>query len=53
MTSGQVGLLGSRSRWWNGVAVMPVVFIHYPYSNPHPPPQMGRVWVENNYPLKK
>jgi hypothetical protein len=31
---------------------MPVVFIHYPYSNPHPP-QMGRVWVENNYPLKK
>jgi hypothetical protein len=31
---------------------MPVVFIHCPYSNPHPP-QMGRVWVENNYPLKK
>jgi hypothetical protein len=31
---------------------MPVVFIHYPYSNPHPP-QMVRVWVENNYPLKK
>jgi hypothetical protein len=31
---------------------MPVVFIHYPYSNPHPP-QMGRVWVENNYPWKK
>jgi hypothetical protein len=30
---------------------MPVVFIHCPYSNPHPP-QMGRVWVENNYPLK-
>jgi hypothetical protein len=31
---------------------MPVVFIHCPYSNPHPP-QMGRVWVEINYPLKK
>jgi hypothetical protein len=31
---------------------MPVVFIHCPYSNPHPP-QIGRVWVENNYPLKK
>jgi hypothetical protein len=31
---------------------MPVVFIHCPYSNPHPP-QMGRVWVENNYPLKE
>jgi hypothetical protein len=31
---------------------MPVVFIHCSYSNPHPP-QMGRVWVENNYPLKK
>jgi hypothetical protein len=30
----------------------PDVFIHYPHSNPHPP-QMGRVWVENNYPLKK
>jgi hypothetical protein len=30
----------------------PVVFIHYPYSNPHPS-QMGRIWVENNYPLKK
>jgi hypothetical protein len=30
----------------------PVVFIHYPHSNPHPS-QMGRVWVENNYPLKK
>jgi hypothetical protein len=26
----------------------PVVFIHYPHSNPHPS-QMGRVWVENNY----
>jgi hypothetical protein len=33
-------------------ASMPVVFIHCPYSNSHPP-QMGRVWVENNYPLKK
>jgi hypothetical protein len=36
---------------------MRVVFIHCPYSNPHPPqmgpPQMGRVWVENNDPLKK
>jgi hypothetical protein len=31
---------------------MPVVFIHCPYSNLHQP-QMGRVWVENNYPLKK
>jgi hypothetical protein len=31
---------------------MPVVFIHYPYSNPHPS-QMGRLWVENNYTLKK
>jgi hypothetical protein len=31
---------------------MPVVFIHCPYSNPHPP-QLGRVLVENNYPLKK
>jgi hypothetical protein len=30
----------------------PVVFIHYPHSNPHPS-QMGRVWVENYYPLKK
>jgi hypothetical protein len=29
---------------------MTVVFIHYPYSNPHLT-QMGRVWVENNYPL--
>jgi hypothetical protein len=36
----------------NAFPIMPVVFIHYPYSNPHPP-QMGRVWVENNYPLKK
>jgi hypothetical protein len=36
----------------NMANAMPVVFIHYPYSNPHPP-QMGRVWVENNYPLKK
>jgi hypothetical protein len=36
----------------NARAIMPVVFIHYPYLNPHPP-QMGRVWVENNYPLKK
>jgi hypothetical protein len=34
------------------VGIMPVVFIHCPYSNPHSP-QMGRVWVENNYPLKK
>jgi hypothetical protein len=34
------------------VKTMPVVFIHCPYSNPHPP-QMGRIWVENNYPLKK
>jgi hypothetical protein len=33
-------------------ASRPVVFIHYPYSNPHPS-QIGRVWVENNYPLKK
>jgi hypothetical protein len=32
--------------------IRPVVFIHYPYSIPHPL-QMGRVWVENNYPLKK
>jgi hypothetical protein len=32
--------------------VRPVVFIHYPHSNPHPS-QMGRVWVENYYPLKK
>jgi hypothetical protein len=31
---------------------MRVVFIHCPYSNPHTP-QMGRIWVENNYPLKK
>jgi hypothetical protein len=31
---------------------MPIVFIHCPYSNPYPP-QMGRVWVENNYKLKK
>jgi hypothetical protein len=31
---------------------MPVVFIHCPYLNPHPT-QMGKVWVENNYPLKK
>jgi hypothetical protein len=30
----------------------PVVFIHCPHSNPHPS-QMGRVWVENNYSLKK
>jgi hypothetical protein len=36
----------------NSGKAMPVVFIHCPYSNPHPP-QMGRVWVENNYPLKK
>jgi hypothetical protein len=34
------------------VPFMPVVFIHCPYSNPHPS-QMGRVWVENNYPLKQ
>jgi hypothetical protein len=34
------------------ISSMPVVFIHCPYSNPHPP-QMWRVWVENNYPLKK
>jgi hypothetical protein len=27
-------------------------FIHYPHSNPHTS-QMGRVWVENNCPLKK
>jgi hypothetical protein len=26
----------------NIIMTMPVVFIHYPYSNPHPP-QMGRV----------
>jgi hypothetical protein len=32
--------------------IRPVVFIHYPYSIPHPL-QMGRVWLENNYPLKK
>jgi hypothetical protein len=31
---------------------MRVVFIHCPYSNPHTP-QMGRICVENNYPLKK
>jgi hypothetical protein len=31
---------------------MHVVCIHYSYSNPHPP-QMGRVWIENNYLLKK
>jgi hypothetical protein len=36
----------------SGPAGMPVIFIHCPYSNPHPP-QMGRVWVENNYTLKK
>jgi hypothetical protein len=35
-----------------GNHIRPVVFIHYPHSNPHPS-QMGRVWVENNYPLKK
>jgi hypothetical protein len=35
-----------------GVEPRPVVFIHYPHSNPHPS-QMGRVWVENYYPLKK
>jgi hypothetical protein len=28
----------------------PVVFIHCPYSIPHPP-QMGRVWVENKDPF--
>jgi hypothetical protein len=28
-----------------GLWIRPVVFIHYPYSNPHPS-QMGRVWVE-------
>jgi hypothetical protein len=39
-----------RASGWPGT--MPVVFIHCPYSNPHPP-QMGRVWIENNYPLKK
>jgi hypothetical protein len=33
-------------------AIKPLVFIYYPHSNPHPP-QIGRVWVENNYPLKK
>jgi hypothetical protein len=36
----------------NEVVHRPVVFIHYPHSNPHPS-QMGRVWVENNYSLKK
>jgi hypothetical protein len=42
-----------RERMWARVSrIMPVVFIHYPYSNPHPS-QVGRVWVENNYPLKK
>jgi hypothetical protein len=50
--------LGIVSSWGDGGMpdllgdIMPVVFIHCPYSNPHPP-QMGRVWVENNYPLKK
>jgi hypothetical protein len=43
-------ILSSRASCFT--SVMPVVFIHCPYSNPHPP-QMGRVWVENNYPLKK
>jgi hypothetical protein len=41
---------GSEMGAWR--EAMPVVFIHCPYSNPHPP-QMGRVCVENNYPLKK
>jgi hypothetical protein len=36
----------------NELGGMPVVFIHSPYSNPHSP-QMGRVLVENNYPLNK
>jgi hypothetical protein len=27
---------------------LPIVFIHCPYSNPHPS-QMGRVRVKNNY----
>jgi hypothetical protein len=43
-----------RRRRGNRIRVLarPVVFIHYPHSNPHPS-QMGRVWIENNYPLKK
>jgi hypothetical protein len=43
---------GARGGGSGGDWIMSVVFIHYSYSNPHPP-QMGRVWVENNYPLKK
>jgi hypothetical protein len=38
--------------WASSHTCMPIVFIHCLYSNPHPP-QLGRVWVENNYPLKK
>jgi hypothetical protein len=56
---GQPGLpeqLGQSPMWpphqLGTAGIIPVVFIHCPYSNPHPP-QMGRVWVENNYPLKK
>jgi hypothetical protein len=37
---------------WVGLSARPVVFIHYLHSNPHSS-QMGRVWVENNYPFKK
>jgi hypothetical protein len=40
-----------RARQTHPLSV-PVVFIHYPHSNPHPS-QMGRVLVENYYPLKK
>jgi hypothetical protein len=35
-----------------GSIILLAVLYTGPYSNPHPP-QMGRVWVENNYPLKK
>jgi hypothetical protein len=47
-------VLGKDAEVVDGIPseIMPIVFIHCPYSNPHPP-QMGRVWVKNNYPLKK
>jgi hypothetical protein len=44
--------VASCSHFISLASPMPIVFIHCPYSNPHPP-QMGRVWVEHNYPLKK
>jgi hypothetical protein len=47
-----VGILSSTVAPCFPAPSMPVVFIHCPYSNPHPP-QMGRVWVDNNYSLKK